>query len=106
MPRPPQPIWTQLSLLPGPGAASRLGNGRRGAADNAPAVSAVRLRNERRFQAKVIIRSNCGPRHNARASCAVSQGRSGTQAGCWRHKVTWKIANMYYGVYWQLTNGP
>src|ERR1019366_3742883 len=54
MPRPPQPICTQLSLPPVPAAARRLGTGMRRTADNAPAASAERLRNERRFRAEFI----------------------------------------------------
>src|SRR5437763_15527188 len=46
MARPPQPMRTQLSLLPD-SAARTLGAGRRPPAERAPAVRAVRLRNER-----------------------------------------------------------
>jgi hypothetical protein len=58
--RAPQPIWTQFSLLPGLAAANRLGPERKRSADKAPAASAVRLRNDRRFKITAIRHDNTG----------------------------------------------
>src|SRR5947208_16389267 len=53
MSRRPSTMRKQLSLLPD-SAARTLGAGRRPPAESAPAVRAVRLRNERRFKEEFI----------------------------------------------------
>ena len=51
---PPQPTRAQLSLLLG-AAAIRLAAGKKRVADQAPAATAVRLRNERRFNVGFML---------------------------------------------------
>src|ERR1035438_3541880 len=87
MPRPPQPIRTQLSLLPASAAASRLGTGR---IRRAPAVSAARLRNERRFKAIFILGNNSVFRRRTRAAGAFWHSRAKAQDGLWAAPVTRK----------------
>src|SRR5579864_1223226 len=72
-PRPPQPICTQFSLSEGPVAARRLGPGRRAVEEKAPAASAVRLRNKRRVNIMLWLRSHAGCK--ARVAGAQQQKR-------------------------------
>src|SRR5207244_8654562 len=62
---PPQPTRAQLSLVLG-AAAIRLAAGKKRVADQAPAATAVRLRNERRFNVGFMLckigRASCRER--------------------------------------------
>src|SRR5215472_11004257 len=75
MPRPPQPICAQLSLVLGAGAANRLKRGKLKL--KAPAAKPARLRNERRFT-KVLLSAHATERNNEHDSINPKRARHST----------------------------